>query len=155
MKFRNGKGNADDIEVCWATDIPLMRVEEMYLIEAEATAQIDAEAGRLMLNDFMKKYRNPNYNFISTDKDEIIDEIFFQKRVELWGEGQILFDFKRLNKSVVRDYDGSNWPPECQFNTNGRPAWMNYVIVEIEENKNPAVKGWNNPNIGGLYQGKN
>ncbi len=66
--------------------------------------------------------------------------------MEFYGEGIILFDYKRLNKPVVRHYDGSNWVEDKQFNTTTRPAWMNYVIVQTEGNNNSAVKSFNNPN---------
>lgn len=149
LKFRNGEGSAADNNICWATDIPLMRVEEMMLIEAEATAQTNPAAGRQLLINFMTQYRNPSYSFAASDKEEVIDEIFFQKRVELWGEGQIIFDFKRLNKGVTRKYDGSNWPEDSQYNTIGRPAWMNFVMCGFEGELNSACLGWNNPDVGG------
>ena len=45
-----------------ANDIPLMRIEEMYLIKAEAEAMGgNPSAGKSTLNDFVKTYRDPEY----------------------------------------------------------------------------------------------
>ncbi len=127
-----------------------MRVEEMMLIEAEAEAHSNPAEGKRLLEEFMKT-RNPQYQFISSDMEDVIDEIFFQKRVEFWGEGIILFDFKRLNKSVIREYDGSNWPADAQFNTNGRPGWLNFTMCGYEGELNKACEGMNNPDVGGTF----
>ena len=44
-----------------ANDIPLMRVEEMYLIKAEAEAMSGGD-GKGTLESFIKKYRDPSYS---------------------------------------------------------------------------------------------
>lgn len=153
IKFRPNNGDISDVNTAAATAYPLMRVEEMYFILAEATAHSNPADGKKLLEEFMTTYRDPQYTFPSnkTSKDDIIEEIVFQKRVELWGEGQTFFDIKRLNYSVTRKYDGTNFPASAQFNTNGRPAWMNICIVEREQNNNSALIGWNNPDPSGLY----
>ena len=80
-----------------------------------------------------------------------IDEIIFQKRVELWGEGLLFFDYKRLNMSVNRGYSGTPFFEALRLNTNGRPAWMNLVISVSEYQDNQAVNHWNNPDPSDLY----
>jgi hypothetical protein len=47
--------------------------------------------------------------------------------------------------SVERGYEGSNVDAARQFNTEGRPAWMNFCIVKTEKENNSAVKNWENP----------
>jgi hypothetical protein len=97
----------------------------------------------------MKQYRDPAYAFKGGDA---IDEIVFQKRVELWGEGHTFFDIKRLNMSVTRGYEGTNWADsQSQLNTNGRPAWTNYVIVATEAANNAALVNYNNPDPSDAY----
>ena len=150
VKFRPGNGDADDYMTGSATAYPIMRVEEMYFIEAEAAAHQNASQGQQLINAFMKQYRDPNYNTTLTG-DALIEEIVFQKRVELVGEGQSFFDIKRLNYPVTRGYEGSNFIPTAQFNTTTRPAWMNLVMVRTEKNNNPAVDGWNNPDPSDVY----
>lgn len=152
IKIRPAEGNMDDYKTACASDIPLMRVEEMYLIEAEATAHSDAGAGKTLLETFMKKYRYPTYVCKGSSQDEVIDECFLQKRIELWGEGLIFFDYKRLDKSVIRYYEGSNWDPSLNaYNTDGRPSWMNFVIVRQEITNNKALQGYNTPDPYGNY----
>ena len=150
VKFRPGQGNSDDSNIGAATAIPVMRVEEMYFIEAEAAEHVSAGSGAALLTSFMKQYRDPNYNTPLTGA-QLIEEIVFQKRVELVGEGQSFFDIKRLNYGVVRGYEGTNFIATARFNTTTRPAWMNLVMVRTEKNNNPAVDGWNNPDPSDVY----
>ena len=139
----------DDYNVGSAVSVPLMRVEEMYFIEIEAKAQMgETDDAMNMLTAFMKEYRNPKYVFKG---DDIIDEIFFQKRVELWGEGRNFFDYKRLNKGVTRSYKGTPFGPDAQMNTTTRPAWMNFVIHISETENNDAIRAYNNPNPSDCY----
>ena len=151
VKFRPGQGNTEDYNVGSATATPLMRVEEMYFIKAEAEAHSNPAAGLATLTNFMTQYRDPSYTTSATTEEDAIDEIIFQKRVELWGEGQLFFDYKRLNLSVTRGYEGTPFFDRLRLNTNGRPAWMNLVISVSEYQDNQAVNHWNNPDPSGLY----
>ena len=150
LKFRPGNAIVDDATGGASCDHPIMRVEEMYLIEAEAAAHQNASRGIQLINNFMKNYRYAGYNCTASSQEAVIDEIFQQKRIELWGEGQIFFDYKRLNKSVDRT-TSTNWDPTENFKTNGRPAWMNFVIINSEENNNKGVRGYNNPDPSDAY----
>lgn len=145
LKFRPGSGDSKVYTVGNVGAIPLMRVEEMYFIEAEAAAHQDAARGKQLLESFMQTYRNPKYTCKVSSTDDVVEEIVFQKRVELWGEGQTYFDIKRLNYPVTRSYKSSNHLPKELFNTTTRPAWMNWVIIIREENGNLGVSGYNNP----------
>ena len=149
LKFRPNEGDAEDYLIGASSSVPVMRVEEMYFIEAEAAEHVSAGTGIALLTDFMKQYRDPAYAFKGGDA---IDEIVFQKRVELWGEGHTFFDIKRLNMSVTRGYEGTNWQDtQSQLNTNGRPAWTNYVIVATEAANNAALVNYNNPDPSDAY----
>ena len=77
-----------------------MRVEEMYFIEAEAAAHLNASEGKTLVEKFMQTYRYPEYSCSVSSSDDVVEEIVFQKRVELWGEGLTFFDIKRLNMSL-------------------------------------------------------
>lgn len=72
-----------------------------------------------------------------------INEIVKQKRIELWGEGQSFFDYKRLNMSVDRTQgeDAQYIPANQQLSNagNGRPAWMNLVFPQ----RNIMQYAWN------------
>lgn len=150
VKFRPNEGNCDTYDVAAATSYPIMRIEEMYFIEAEAAAHIDGDEGVALLGNFMRNYRDENYN-AETGNENPVEEIVFQKRVELWGEGLSYYDYKRLNMSVIRGYEGTNVAYNRQFNTNGRPAWLNICIVVTAKRYNPAITGWENPDPSGLY----
>lgn len=151
IKFRPGNGSVSDRATAFAVALPLMRIEEMYLIEAEATAHSNPTEGKKLLENFMKQYRYDTYACLATDSEGVVDECFKQKRIEFWGENIIFFDYKRLNKGVTRAYDGSNWPAATQYNTNGRPGWMNLPFVDYEGNFNKGVEGYLNPGIGDKF----
>ncbi len=152
VKFRPGNGNFNNNTVGSAVAYPLMRVEEMYFIEAEAAAHQNAAQGKTLVESFMRQYRDPQYTCSVLSTDDVVEEIVFQKRVELWGEGQSFFDIKRLNYSVTRGYTGTNVSDElARLNTNGRPAWMNWVIVLREYESNEALVGMNNPDPSDKY----
>jgi len=86
-----------------ANDVPLMRIEEMYLIKAEAEAVMSG--GKTVLEDFVKTYRDPSYVCTATD---VQMEVFRQRRIELWGEGLNWFDIMRLGTGV--DRRGGGYP---------------------------------------------
>ena len=152
LKIRPGKGNMLDNTKACVVGVPLMRVEEMYFIEAEAAAQITPAEGKTLIESFMTQYRDPQFTVVGSTKEQVVDAIFTQKRIEFFDEGLIMFDYKRLNKPVIRNYEGSNFENDSNFNTTTRPAWMNYVFVRQESDSNPSFKGWNNPDPTGCYK---
>lgn len=141
IKFHTNGGEKFDYSKGNVTDIPLMRVEEMYLIEAEATAHYDAAAGKQLLNSFMAT-RAKGYVYNGSD---VVEETIFQKRVELWGEGVVLYDMKRMNIGW-NNANNSNSPVYNRISTNGRAPWWNLTLPEDAEQMNAALKGFNNPN---------
>jgi hypothetical protein len=151
VKFRPGSGNIDDYTVGASTAYPIMRVEEMYFIEAEAAAHLNDAEGQALINSFMQNYRDKQYN-TTTVGDSLINEIVLQKRIEFWGEGLTFYDVKRLNMPVKRGYPGTNFGEAKCFNTIGRPAWMNICIVQTEKNNNSALVGFENPDPTGCYE---
>ena len=149
MKFHPADGTTTTYSTGNVTDVPLMRVEEMYLIEAEATAHYDMGTGENLLKAFMAN-RDPKYT--TEGVVNLIDEIIFQKRVELWGEGIVFYDFKRLNMGIQNGYKGTNVPTDSRVNTEGRAPWWNFCIPEDEEFQNAALVGKNNPDPDGVVE---
>ena len=148
-KFRTNNGEKYDSAIANVVDIPMMRVEEMYFIEAEAVAHYDAATAKQLITSFMSSYRDPNYSTSATD---IVEEIIFQKRCEFWGEGVLFYDFKRLNYGIHNAYEGSNTPYGMDFETNGRcPIW-NICIPQAEMDKNMALI--NNPDPSNTLKAK-
>jgi hypothetical protein len=83
-------------------DVPYMRAAEMYLIEAEARARLGQEpAARTALFTLVNN-RNPSYVLSTSTGQALINEILFNRRVELWGEGFRFTDLKRLNLPMDR-----------------------------------------------------
>lgn len=143
VKFSPNNNEIDDYSVGSAVDYPLMRVEEMYLIRAEAEAGANGvQAGISSLNDFVRTFRDANYDCQASTQRAFIKELIRQKRIELWGEGQLAWDYKRLNLTITRKYDGSTFPSAYQINS--RPGycapWLNTYILRAELGKNPALK---------------
>ena len=88
-----------------AGDLVFMRAAEMYLIEAEAKANLQQDVqARELLNELIET-RDPKYA-ITLSGDALLEEILMQRRLELWGEGFRFYDLKRLNQSLNRR--GSN-----------------------------------------------
>ena len=147
IKFRPVGGEMMDYVSGNPADHPLMRVEEMYFIEMEATAHYDLGQARTLLNSFMRyRVTDGSYNCDprTADLDSFINEMFFQKRVEFWGEGVLFFDYKRLDKGITRHYTGTNHPSIWQFNTDGRSPQWNIVIGRGEFQSNTAINDSNN-----------
>ena len=122
-------------------DWPLMRVEEMILIQAEGLAKSGNETqARQILENFVKTYRDPAYS--SSDRGlSLADEIWFQRRVELWGEGFFMFDAKRLGKPVVRTHgEGTtNEPDAFAFNLAADDGWLNMRFPQTEMDNNIGI----------------
>ena len=143
FKFRTNSGELTNYSIANVVDIPLMRVEEMYFIEAEAMAHYSEAEAREKITSFMTSYRDPRYEIPASG--DLVEEIIFQKRCEFWGEGIMFFDFKRLDMGIHNAYDGTNAPAGADFETKGRcPGW-NYCIPLAEVQQNVALKGLNNP----------
>lgn len=153
-KFKNAGGEAGvmDQYVGWCMDIPLMRVEEMMLIEAEA---VGMQAGRedegIQLLTAFAKTRDPQYVYgthneayynMSTGKFQ--NEVWWQRRIEFWGEGLATYDIKRLKKGIIRSYANSNHPDLYRWNSETVPEWMNRCLPHSEVSYNAGITE-NNP----------
>ncbi len=147
LKFRCVNGDYETFTIGGVADVPMMRIEEMYYIEAEAKGLGQSVgAGVEALNAFVKAYRQPDYDFKATTVEEFEKEILFQKKIEFWGEGVAFFDAKRMRAGTLQSYEGTNAPSdEFKLNCNGiKPSW-NFVIPQSEVNNNVALDGFNNP----------
>ena len=128
-----------------ANDIPLMRVEEMYLILAEAQAMAgDAAAGAATLQSFVSEYRDPAYVCNATKDILVQDAVWMQRRIELWGEGFSYFDLMRLNKGV--DRRGAGFQAAYTFNIPAGDPALIYRLPKAEIEGNPLISdAQNNP----------
>ena len=143
IKFRPGNGNPDDYMTGSATDFPMMRMEEMKFIIAECDARLTNSAASLVE---IVKTRNPEYTCTYTNND-LLREVFLQKRIEFWGEGIMFFDYKRCPEllQINRGYAGTNHPELTRFNCDGLAPWFNMPINGYEAQDNKALSETNNP----------
>lgn len=122
-----------------AQDILLMRVEEMYLIKAEALAMSgQPAAGAQVLTDFVKTYRDPAFTLTAASVEAVQDAVWMQRRVELWGEGLAYFDLLRLGKGIDRRDVG--FEQSANYNVPANSPVMIIPIPQKEREANKAVK---------------
>jgi hypothetical protein len=139
-----------------------MRVEEMYLTEAEALCRQggakETEA-RSLLNEYMAK-RDPAYTTAKTgsalgalttdETGSLLEEILIQRRIELWGEYGRIYDIKRLKQGFTRT-NAMGWPNSALLSGTDTqdPETYAWVITipqsEFDGNKNMTLDKDQNP----------
>ena len=124
FKFRTAGGEAgrNNQYIGFVAAVPMMRVEEMYLIEAEAAGRQNEAEGIALLTAFAKTrdaeyvYGTHNEAYYNKTTSAFINEIWWQRRIEFWGEGLATKDIKRLQKGVIRSYPGTNHYETNRYN---------------------------------------
>lgn len=117
-----------------ANDVPLMRIEEMYLILAEAQAMAgDPTSGKNTLETFVKTYRDPSYTCNASTAEAVQNAAWVQRRIELWGEGLAFFDLLRLRKGI--DRASTAWK-----GVDKNMAAYNYLIVDTQADEAAAIQ---------------
>lgn len=121
-----------------ATDMPYMRIEEMYYILAEGLA-MSGKTGEAVevLTNFEKTYRNPEFTTTSTSAQDIQELVYQRRRVEFWGEGLSYFDLQRLNKTIDRRND--NFPAAVTYVIPADDIIRIYVIPQKETTGNKQI----------------
>lgn len=120
-------------------DYIYVRSASLYYIEAEALARSGNEGTAKQVLYDITITRDPSYVLSTKTGTALINEIIFQKRIELWGEGYAWFDMKRLGVGLNRDYVGSNHPAFGKLNI---PAGDNRFIFQVpqaEVDANPLI----------------
>ncbi len=143
LKFRPAGGVTNSYISGTPTDVPLMRVDEMHFIVAEATLHTMGDAAGLALLESFMANRDSSYS--TADVEDALEELIFQKRMEFWGEGIILYDLKRLEMGIHTGYTGTNVNIAYRWDFEGAaPAWS-LCIPELELYQNTALVGYENP----------
>lgn len=118
-------------------DIPYMRASEMVLIEAEAQARQgkDTEAAAALFT--LTKARDAASTLSTKKGNDLIDEIIFNRRIELWGEGFRFTDLKRLNQPLNRNGANHNSGVAVLFDMPAGDVQWEFLIPlrEIQSNK--------------------
>ena len=123
-------------------DLIYFRVAEFYFVAAEAyyLDQNETDARR-MLNAVMST-RVQGYN-CTLSGQALYDEICFQKRVEMWGEGRRVFDAKRRNEQMDRtksSYYPASLASYDALKYAARDQRLIYKIPTIEMDNNEYIK---------------
>ncbi|MBC6608791.1 RagB/SusD family nutrient uptake outer membrane protein [Hymenobacter sp. BT188] len=125
-------------------DVPHMRLAELYLILAEAEARQGLGTAATHLFTLVSA-RDPQYVRSTRTGQSLIDEILFQRRIELWGEGFRFLDLKRTNSPLDRTgknhiaqwawaITGGNFRVEA-----GAKEWQ-FLFPQAELNVNKAIE---------------
>ncbi len=145
----------------WTGDYVLMRIEELYLMAAEAECRLGDEASAKSDLMALMSVRDPEYTCEKTgtalgitsneETGSLLEEIITQRRIELWGEYGRLYDLKRLHQGFRRTYEQgwcvasyrlSNRPtddPECYI-------WVFLIPQsEFDGNVNMTLENDQNP----------
>ena len=118
-------------------DLVFMRSSEMYLIEAEAKAEMgDLGRAKDVLLELLKARDTAATLSTAATKEALVDEILIERRKELYGElGVSWFDLKRRNQAISRKGEAHRWPVEFEA---GSARW-NFKIPQAEIDKNPNI----------------
>lgn len=134
------------------TDIPLLRLAEAYMIQAEALFRKGDVAGALNIinNDIRARAKADPLPSISADGEEILDEW----SREFWYEGRRRIDLVRFGRFFGKSADQyryhwegrmgkADMPPAVNspFYVSGTPDYMNWFPVPSEDKRsNPNYK---------------
>jgi tetratricopeptide (TPR) repeat protein len=122
----------------WENDEVYMRVEEMYLILAEAYARDNKTADAAGILKRLLDERDPSAanTVLSLSNSDLLEAIYFNWRVEMWGEGKTYFAMKRYKKTVQR---GQNHVYRSGERFAYNYEYMIFAIPEREELNNPYL----------------
>lgn len=122
----------------WYDDEVYMRVEEMYLINAEAnTRNNNLPAAKASLKSLLNERDVETAETLTNmSQSELLDEIYFNWRLELWAEGRGLLTLKRFQKSVTRCTEDAMLPGQTYDYTDTR---LTFSIPENEIINNPNL----------------
>ncbi|WP_044269719.1 RagB/SusD family nutrient uptake outer membrane protein [Bacteroides timonensis] len=115
----------------WEADYVYMRASEMILNEAEALAHQNKKTEAATVLKELMSQRDPDWN----QQSVTADDVYQQRRLELWGEGFSLFDHLRLNKGIDRNYEGSNHLKSARY-TIDAGSWYFHFQIPLRELQN-------------------
>lgn len=123
------------------TDYIYMRIAEMYLLHAEASAKDgDEPSARTILKELLDD-RIPDTSYIdSLNGQALLDEIHLQTRIELWGEGKSYLAMKRNQATIKRGPNHLSFVgEEIPYNDER----LTFEIPELEIQNNPFINDQN------------
>lgn len=139
-----------------------MRIEEMYLMAAEAECMLGNDAKAQQYLNTMVQTRDPQYLCTKTGKSlgkltsdrtgSLREAIIDQRRIELWGEYGRIYDIRRLKQGFMRT-TAQGWPNQPGILLTNRPSddpesWMWVMTIpqaEFDGNENLDADKDQNP----------
>lgn len=119
------------------TDLLYMRSDEFYLMNAEAKARLGQDGPA---REALTKYLTPRITDVSYLSNlagqALLNEIYLQTRIELWGEGKTYLAMKRNKATVTR---GSNHLFEAGNSIPYNDDRMDFEIPQAEVLNNPNL----------------
>lgn len=112
-------------------DANFMRLGEMYLIAAEACANLNDAASAQNYLFTLNKTRDDGYTKSSKTGADLLEEIYNYRRIELWGEGHRFLDLKRLNRAL--DRKGTNHDPAVSITMYVEPGDIMWKLAIPQE----------------------
>ena len=149
VKF--GVPNDNMVNLVADADWTLMRYEEMLLIQAEGLARSNQEAAaKALLEGWVKANRDANYVCKASDEAGLVEEIWMQRRIELWGEGFAWFDLNRLEKPIIRT-TSSNWPDAWIVDVDAHHDCRIWTLPDREIQNNDGIDESDNNPVGNPF----
>lgn len=123
----------------WYNDEVYMRVAEMYLINAEANARDnELPAARTSLKALLDERDEVVAEKVALmNQTDLLDMIYYNWRLEMWGEGRGLMTMKRFQKSITRCEEDAMLPGRT-YSYDDKRLIFNIPEREITNNPNLA-----------------
>lgn len=128
----------------WTNDYLYIKAGEMYLIEAEAQARLGNYSDAKTPLETLIKARcggSDPYDIASIADADLLDQILFHRRIDLWGEGQRWLDLKRMNVACDRSSHIGNTDqllPAVEIVPASDSRWQFRIPIQ-EMNSNPHM----------------
>ncbi len=118
------------------TDEIYMRLSEAYLLKAEAEARDGNDAAAQQTLYELVSKRDSGYTKSTKTGDALLEEIYLQSRIELWGEGHEFYTNKRFNKGVDRTSSANHKHKVVKA---AGKEFTYQIPLSIEINSNPYI----------------
>ncbi len=143
MHFKLKNANPGSID---PDDVIYMRSSEMYLIEAEAKAMLNDVTGAQNALKTLAEERDSAFDITTYNtKETLMEQIKFQRHLELWGEGFGYTDKIRWDEGIDHAADGGSGASEVLYQDAykvDKPSinddWI-FKIPQAEIDANPFI----------------
>lgn len=143
MHFKLKNANPGSID---PDDVIYMRSSEMHLIEAEAKAMLNDVTGAQNALKTLAEERDSAFDITTYNtKETLMEQIKFQRRLELWGEGFGYTDKIRWDEEIDHAADGGSGASEVLYQDAykvDKPSinddWI-FKIPQAEIDANPFI----------------